>query len=106
MTAKEQYPFILSGAFSQEAGAAFSEASANGLISTSRILRSAGSLWLAHHRALVQQGFSPLNATDYLLKQTEAKQPPAQPQPSFVPPMPSPIAPSQPMNNGKPHAHP
>ena len=110
--AKEQnYPLIFASAFSQEAGTALNEASGSGLIPMSRILRSAVDLWRANHRWLMQQGFSALEATRYLLNQTEGKaQPPAQPQPpSFVPPpspMPSPFAPSQPMNNGKPHAHP
>ena len=90
--AKEQnYPLIFASAYSQQAGTALSEASANGLVPTSRILRSALALWQAHHRMLVQQGFTPLNATDYLLKQTEAKQ--AQPQaPPHPAPMQSPFA--------------
>jgi hypothetical protein len=97
--AKEQnYPLIFASAYSQQAGTALSEASANGLVSTSRILRSALALWQAHHRALVQQGFTPLNATDYLLKQSEAKHVPPQPQPSFAPqPAPSPFAEQPPM---------
>jgi hypothetical protein len=104
--AKEQnYPLVFASAYSQDAGNALNEASANGLVPTSRILRSALDLWRWHHRALVQQGFAPLNATDYLLKQTEGKHAPAQPpQPAPMQPMQSPFAP-QPMN-GKPHANP
>jgi hypothetical protein len=90
--AKEQnYPLIFASAYSQDAGTALSEASAN-LIPTSRILRSALALWQAHHRALVQQGYPPLHATKYLLDQTEAKQPSAPPQPQ------SPFAQAPPMN--------
>jgi hypothetical protein len=89
--AKEQnFPLIFASAYAQETGAALNEASANGIITTSRILRSALDLWLAQHRWLTQQGFSSLDATKYLL---EAK--PAQPQtrPPFPapPPMPSPF---------------
>jgi hypothetical protein len=96
--AKEQnYPLIFASAYSQDAGTALSEASAN-LIPTSRILRSALALWQAHHRALVQQGYPPLHATKYLLDQTEAKQSPAPPQPA-----PSPFAEQPPMRaaNGR-----
>jgi hypothetical protein len=89
--AKEQnYPLIFASAYSQDAGTALSEASANGLVPTSRILRSALALWQAHHRALVQQGFGPLNATDYLLKQTEAR-PGQSPAPAQPAPMQSPF---------------
>jgi hypothetical protein len=59
--AKEQnYPLIFASAYSQETGTALSEASASGLIATSRILRSALDLWLSQHRWLRAQGFSPL----------------------------------------------
>jgi len=101
MAKAQLYPLIFASAYSQDAGTALSEASANGLIPTSRILRSALALWQAHHRWLVSQGHSPLNATDFLLKQTEGRQPPAQP--SFAPgpaPMQSPFAPT-PMNGGQ-----
>ena len=98
--AKEQnYPLIFASAYSQDAGTALSEASANGLVPTSRILRSALALWQAHHRTLVQQGYPPLHATKYLLDQTEAKQPQSMPQPA---PMQSPFA-QQPSVNGAPH---
>jgi hypothetical protein len=96
MAKAQLYPLIFASAYSQDAGTALSEASANGLVPTSRILRSALALWQAHHRWLVSQGHSPLNATDFLLKQTESRQPP-QPQPAFAPPpAPSPFA-EQPM---------
>jgi hypothetical protein len=97
--AKEQnFPLIFASAYSQDAGTALSEASAN-LIPTSRILRSALALWQAHHRTLVQQGYPPLHATKYLLDQTEAKQaqPPAPPQPAA---MQSPFAQAPPINGG------
>jgi len=100
MAKAQLYPLIFASAYSQDAGTALSEASANGLIPTSRILRSALALWQAHHRMLVQQGFTPLNATDYLLKQTEAKHAPPQPQPAFAPqPAQSPF--QAPMNGGQ-----
>jgi hypothetical protein len=104
-----EFPLIFSSAFSEQAGAALNEA-ASGAFSLSRIIRSACDVWLGHHRALVAQGFSPLNATDYLLKQTEAKpaqQPaPPQPEPAFVPqpsPTQSPFAEQPPMRaaNGR-----
>jgi hypothetical protein len=98
MAKAQLYPLIFASAYSQDAGTALSEASANGLIPTSRILRSALALWQAHHRALVQQGYPPLHATKYLLDQTEAKQPSAPPQPA-----PSPFAEQPPMRaaNGR-----
>jgi len=84
---KEQnFPLIFASAYSNETGAALSEASAGGLIATSRILRSALDLWLAQHAWLTKQGFSQLDATKYLL---EAKPAQAQPAP---PPFPSPFA--------------
>jgi hypothetical protein len=87
MAKAQSYPLIFASAYSQDAGTALSEASANGLIPTSRILRSALALWQAHHRWLVSQGHSPLNATDHLLRQTEGRQP-VQPQSPFAqPPM-------------------
>ena len=106
MTAKEQYPFIFSGAFSQEASDGFSVASSNNKIRMSRILRSAGDMWLIWHRALTARGYSPLDATEYLLNQTETKQvqPPAQPQPA-PPPFPQMQSPFAPPMNGAPRAN-
>jgi len=84
---QQGYPFIVSGTVSSEANTALNEASASGIIAMSRIVRSALDLWLAQHRWLMQQGFSPLDATKYLL---EAKS--AQPQPPVAPPsFPSPF---------------
>jgi hypothetical protein len=91
--AKEQnFPLIFASAYAQEAGTALSEASAGGLIATSRILRSALDVWLAQHRWLRQQGFSALDATKFLLENKTAQPMPA-PMPPFAPP---------PMN-GAPH---
>ena len=64
----------------------------------SRIVRSALDLWLAQHRWLMQQGFSPLDATKYLLE-AKAAQPQAAPQP-----FPSPF--QAPNMNGAPHVRP
>ena len=86
-------PFIFSGAFSEEAAADFSEASANGLVRHSMLMRDSGDLWRVYYRWLRQQGYAPLSATEYLHKLIEnmvaqmQAQPQAQPQPpSFVPP--------------------
>jgi hypothetical protein len=96
---KEQnYPLIFASAYSQETGTALSEASAGGLIATSRILRSALDLWLAQHHWLTKQGFSPLDATKYLLENK-----PTQPQPQSANAFPSPFAPPM---NGQPHVRP
>jgi hypothetical protein len=89
----QNFPLLFASAYSQEAGTALNEASASGLIATSRILRSALDLWLAQHQWLTKQGFSNLDATKYLL---EAKS--AQPQPQ---PFPSPFAQQPPMNGGQ-----
>jgi hypothetical protein len=86
---KEQlYPLIFASAYSQATGTALNEASAGGLIATSRILRSALDLWLAQHAWLTKQGFSQLDATKYLLENK-----PAQPQgaPSFPSPFQAPM---------------
>ena len=96
MASEQSYPFIFSGAVSQETGAALGVARAN-RIKISDIVRSALDMWLANHRWLMGQGYDALHATDYLLKQTETKQ--AQPQPS-APPFPSPF---QAPVNGQPH---
>ena len=96
MASEQQgYPFIVSGTVSPEANTGLNEASASGMIATSRIVRSAVNSWLAQHRWLMQQGFSALDATKYLL---EAK--PAQPQPQAPSGFPSPF--QAPMN-GAPH---
>jgi hypothetical protein len=98
---KEQnFPLIFASAYSQEAGTALNEASASGLIATSRILRSALDLWLAQHRWLTQQGFSPLDATKYLLENKPA------PQQAQAAPQPFPSPFQAPMNNGGPRANP
>src|SRR5215831_3692566 len=93
MPKEQNFPLIFASAYSQEAGTALNEASGSGLIPMSRILRSSVDLWRANHRWLMQQGFSALEATRYLLNQTEGKaQPsaPPQPQAGLVPP-PSPM---------------
>ena len=97
MPKEQNFPLIFASAYSQDAGTALSEASASGLIATSRILRSALDLWLAQHDWLRKQGFSALDATKYLL---EAK--PAQSQ--APQPFPSPFA--QPPMNGVQRANP
>jgi hypothetical protein len=94
MPKEQNYPLIFASAYSQATGTALSEASAGGLIATSRILRSALDLWLAQHRWLTKQGFSALDATKYLLENKPA-QSQAQPQP-FPSPFQAPI-------NGQPH---
>ena len=97
--AKEQnFPLIFASSYSNETGVALNEASASGLIATSRILRSALDLWLAQHAWLRKQGFSALDATKYLL---EAK--PAQAQTQAPSGFPSPFQASM---NGAPHANP
>jgi hypothetical protein len=94
--AKEQnFPLIFASAYSQQTGTALNEASASGIIATSRILRSALDLWLAQHRWLMQQGFSPLDATKYLL---EAKSAQLQPQATVLSSFPSPFVQQPPMN--------
>jgi hypothetical protein len=83
------YPFAFTSAYSQEAGEYFSVADANGLIPNARLLRSAWDDWRAKHRWLMSQGHSALNASLYLLSQSENSQPQAAPpQPA---PMPSPF---------------
>jgi hypothetical protein len=87
----EQTPFIHSGTFSRDEDAALSEANGS-VIRMSWIIRSAGQLWLAHHRYLMQQGYGALDATRYLIEQTKNKSQPQQTQPpSFVPPQPAPM---------------
>jgi hypothetical protein len=105
--AKQQiYPFAFTSAYTQEAGEYFSVADADGLIPDARLLRSAWDDWRAKHRWLMAQGHTALNASLFLLSQTETKpaQPPAQPQPGFAPqPAPSPFAEQPPMRaaNGR-----
>ena len=101
MPKEQKYPLIFASAFSQEAGAALNVASADGLIQMSRILRSAVDLWRAHHQHLMLQGHGALDATNFLLRQTEAKHAQTQVPPQ---PAPSPFAPP-PMNGGQ-RAHP
>jgi hypothetical protein len=111
MATKERgFPFIFSGAFSEAAATDFSEASANGLVPHSRLVRAGGDLFRVYYRALRQQGYSPLDATHVVLKQIESMlaqmqpQPQAQPQPpGFVPPQPAPF--QAPINGGKVAAH-
>ena len=98
MAKAQAYPFIFSSAFTAETGAWLSEA-ANGAFSISRIIRASVDQLRMQHRTLVAQGFSSLNATDYLLKQMEGTpaQSPAQPQPQpSAQPFPSPF--QAPMN--------
>lgn len=94
MAKAQAFPFIFSSAFTAETGAWLSEAG-SGAFANSRIIRAAVDQLRMQHGALVRQGLSPLNATDYLLKQIEGM--PAQAQPSAQP-FPSPFA--QPPLNG------
>ena len=81
MAKAQAYPFIFSSAFTAETGAWLSEA-ASGAFANSRIIRAAVDQLRMQHGTLVRQGLSPLNATDYLLKQIEGNaQPQAAPQP-------------------------
>jgi hypothetical protein len=95
---QQGYPFIVSGTVSPEANTALNEASGSGIIAMSRIVRSALDLWLAQHRWLMQQGFSPLDATKYLLEAKAAQSQAAPPQ------FPSPF--QAPNMNGAPHVRP
>jgi hypothetical protein len=81
---KQRYPLVFASAYPPEVGDGFSVAACD-IIPLSRLLRSCAALWLANHQALMRQGYSPLDATRYLLAQTEGKQaqPPAQP--NFAP---------------------
>jgi hypothetical protein len=96
------YPFVFAASFSAEDGAWFSEAGENGFagISISRLIRAGVTQLRVQHRHLTSQGYRPLDATLYLLRQIEAKpaQPPAPPQPA-----PSPFAEQPPMRaaNGR-----
>jgi hypothetical protein len=95
--ANKEPPFVFTVQFSPEAGTGLGAARGRAKrIHISDIVRSAVDLWLANHRWMMQQGYSALDATDYLIAHTEAKQaqPPAPPQPA---PMPSPFA-QMPMN--------
>jgi len=101
---KQNYPLVFASAYPPEVGDGFSVAACD-IIQLSRLLRSCAALWLANHQALMRQGYSPLDATRYLLAQTENRQPPAQPQPNFAPPpspMPSPLPFAPPPINGAP----
>jgi hypothetical protein len=104
--AKENFPFLHTSAYSRQADADFNEASAGGMIPTSLVLRVFTDIGRVQFRQLRQQGYPATAALDYLRKLADAQLAQlAQPQP-MPQPMPSPFAPSQPMNNGKPHAHP
>ena len=93
---KQNYPFVFASAYSSEVGDGFAVAACD-IIPLSRLLRSCAALWLANHQALMRQGYSPLDATRYLLAQTENK---AQQQQFPSPPPMSPFA-----ANGAPRAH-
>jgi hypothetical protein len=89
--ANKEPPFVFTVQFSPEAGTALGVARGRAKrIHISDIVRSAVDLWLANHRWMMQQGYSALDATDYLIAHGEAEQ--AQPQPMPQPaPMPSPF---------------
>jgi hypothetical protein len=100
--AKQTFPLLYTGAYSREQGAALNEAT-GGLIPMSRLLRSAVDLWRSHHAYLVQQGYAPLDATRYLLNQTEKPaQPQAQPQAPQPSPLPQPMQPMSPFQHQPP----
>jgi hypothetical protein len=96
----QAFPFIFSSAFTAETGAWLSEAG-SGAFAISRIICASVDQLRMQHGALVRQGLSPLNATDYLLKQIEGM--PAQPLPQAAPQFPSPF---QAPINGQPHVRP
>jgi hypothetical protein len=107
IVAREQgYPFILSGTFSREANDGFNVAGGEGTVITSKMLRSAGDLWLWYHRSFMQQGYPPVEATRHLIEQTKKLAQP-QPQPQAAPfPTPSMSPFAQPPMNGAPRANP
>ena len=106
MANERGYPFILSGTFSQEANDGFNVAGGDGTVITSKMLRSAGDLWLWYHRSFMQQGYPAVEATRHLIEQTKKlAQVQAQPQPQAAPqPFPSPFA--QPPMNGTANVRP
>jgi hypothetical protein len=101
---KQNFPYVHASGYSDEAEAGFNAAT-GGIVQISKILQNAGDLWVAYHQRLMLQGYTPLDATNYLLKQKWLQQVQAQPQPQPAPqPFPSPF--QAPMNNGGPRANP
>jgi hypothetical protein len=86
---KQNFPYVHASGYSNEAEAGFNVARGVS-VQISKILQNAGDLWVAYHQRLMLQGYSPLDATDYLLKQKWLQQGQAQPQPA-APPFPSPF---------------